>query len=237
MALAQSIFRVKAFDPTVFTAGLLSILKVFEQDHNFVPTLIVCDILLNHVKNDEILKTATRIKLSILERDAVAAAYRKTFEEDEPKGGQGEKSSGPNRGVHLEKISTKELMQELAGRKDYPAHSRQTLEWDIADFGRPRWEDKKEKPLQLPPELRYATAPTFLKIAWADVINKKGEIYKQRVRHYDKSLMTAVEKYMDNRKGTDPLQAEGLVLLTGKVPLEPSRPKSRAKAALHGSHA
>jgi hypothetical protein len=134
----------------------------------------------------------------------------------------------PKQELQLGGFSTKALMQELAGRPDAPEETRQRLLWDIADFDRPKWKDKDENPEKLPPELRYAPAPVFLKIAWADEIDSKGRIYTQRVRHSDRKLVIAVEHYLDNRKGKEPLHAKGLTLVTGPVP---TRPKEKAKRA------
>ena len=186
-----------------------------------------------------------------LDRDEVVLAKLETYKEKlqelrevqrqsepenvraEDKDAKGELGAEPkwqppklDEGVKLREFSTKALMQELAKRPDAPEETRQRLLWDIADFDRPKWKDKDENPDKLPPELRFAPAPVFLKIAWADELDAKGRIYTQRVRHSDRRLIIAVEHYLDNRKGKDPLHAKGLTLVTGTVP---TRPKDKDK--------
>jgi hypothetical protein len=146
--------------------------------------------------------------------------------------GNGESIGGPDAeqklqpsvpdGVKLSDVPTKELMQELVTRPDAREETRQTLLWDIADIDRPKWKDKEENPDRLPPELRYAPAPVFLKIAWADEIDAEGRIYTQRVRHSDRKLLIAVERYIDNRKDKDLRHAKDLTLVTGTVPPRPT---------------
>jgi hypothetical protein len=136
--------------------------------------------------------------------------------------------------VKLNDVSTKELMRELTGRHDIRDETYQMLVWDMADLGRPKWQDKVKNPERLSPELRNATAPTFLKIAWADEIDSKGRIRKLRVRYYDQHLMNAVERYTNNRRNSeDKLDANGLVLLTGKEPIK-ARPRPVENRRLSG---
>lgn len=149
---------------------------------------------------------------------------------------QEEQPREPKEELELHKFSTKALMQELTTRPDAPEETRQRLLWDIADLGRPKWTDKEEKPDSLPLELRHAPAPVFLKIAWPDEIDDKGRVYTQRIRHYDRPLMTAVEHYLANRKGRDPLHAKGLTLITGPVPFEPKEKMRPARERISAMH-